>query len=547
MYKHKYFPSAVVVGVLIIFAFSLFYSGSSFRMNILNNKAENYYYLGKYDKAIKTYNKMFYSKNDALAAAKIADIYSIKGDMVNSEKYIERAKNANSDNSDALNFILFDELMNKDYKQAIIDGETALNTFKGDKNLIKTMYSVYIANGEKKKADNLIKTYEKDLKSAYDFAEYARILIISGEMNQGLSELKKAFEIDKDEYKIYDVLSQTSVYNKDELLQAILKLSNDNKEENAYKMWLAKVYSLDASTASDAKKILDTLNGKDLGKLEIKLIQALVDQNTGETEKADQIINGIIAEKSSDYKILHTAGWFYLNKKDYYKAEKYCRESIALNKDYTDNYSFLMPEILKANGKYNLSEPYFRTALQKEPYNYNIMLNTASYYFDAGNKDKALEYFALAGTVKPEDAEIKYNMAIICLTEKKDAKGIELLKECIMLDESVPKYHRTLGTVYYLNGNKKEALKEIRYAYNADENDILTLNNAGCYYVTENNDVERGLFNLTKALQGIDKNTDKYTKDTINDNYNKIKKLSSDLKKSKVNDTLKIPDLVLFY
>ena len=547
VYRHKFFASGVMVVVLIIIAFSLFYSGSSYRMNSLNNKAENYYYSGKYDKAINIYNKMFYAKDDALAAAKIADIYSIKGDMENSKKYIERAKNAHSENSDAVNYILFDEFINKEYKQAIHDGEEALSIFKGDKKLIKTMYSVYIASGEKQKANNLIKAYEKDLKSAYDFAEYARILIISGQVDKGLSELKKASEIDKDEYKIYDVLSQTSVYNKDELLQAISKLSNENKEEVTYKIWLAKVYSLDVSTAADAKKILDTLNGKNVGQLEIKLIQAVVDQNTGEIEKADQIITGIIAENNHDYKILHTAGWFYLSKKDYEKAEKYSRESIALNKDYTDNYSFLMPEILKARGKENLSEPYFRAALQKEPYNYNIMLNTASYYLDSVSKEKALEYFALAGTVKPEDAEIKYNMAIIYLTQKKDTEGMQLLKECIKLDDSVPKYHRTLGTVYFLNNNKIEALKEIRYAFNADENDILTLNNAGCYYVTENNDVERGLFNLTKALQGIDKNTDKYTQDTINDNYNKVKKLSEDLKKSKVNDTLKIPDLVLFY
>jgi len=547
VYKHKYFHHCSIAAILIILMFSFLYSQSSFRINNLNNKAESYYYLTKYDKAINVYKKVFNAKNDPLVAAKIADIYSIKGDVNNSRKYIEKAKEIESDKSDAVNYIVFDEFMNKDYSQAIADGEAALKKFKRDKKLIKTMYAVYMANNEKEKAVSLIKTYEEDLKSAYDVAEYARMLMISGQINAGLSELRKAFDIDKDEYKIYDVLSQASVYNKDDLLEAISKLSKDNKNDAAYKMWLAKIYSLDASTASDAKKILDNLDTKNLGKFEIKLIQAVVYQNTGESQKADEIITSIIKEKGSDYRILHTAGWFYLNKKDYDNAEKYCRQSIAANKDYTDNYSFLMPEILKGQDKENLSEPYFRTALQKEPYNYNIMLNTANYYLDLSNKDKALEYFKIAEVVKPNDAELKYNMAVIYLTQKKDTEGIAMLKSCIKINDANPKYHRTLGTVYFLDGNKKEALKEIRYAYNADENDILTLNNAGCYYVTEDNDVERGLFNLTKAVQGIDKNTDTYTKDTINENYKKVKKLSDDLKKSKVNDKLKVPELVLFY
>ena len=547
LYSHKYFkPAAAAAGALIIIC-AVLYSGSSFRMNSLKEKAEGYYYNTKYDQAISCYKKILSAKKDPLAAARIADLYSIKGDKENSKAYIEEAKKMSNLDSEALNYIVFDELITGDYATAATDGEAALAKYPGDKQLIKTMYAAYMAKGDTKKAVSIIGTFDKDLKTAYDNAEYARMLMISGQLEKGLSVLHHAYDLDKDEYKIYDVLSQTSVYNKDELLEAISKLSKENSSDPAYKVWMAKIYSLDASTATDAKKIMDTLDINSLGKLEIKLIQAVVYQNTGEAAKADDIINKIIQENSSDYRVLHTAGWFYLNKKDYNKAQEYCSKSIEANKDYTDNYSFLMPEILKGMGQESISEPYFRTALQREPYNYNIMLNTGNYYLDAGNKDKALEYFKLAGVVKPLDPEIKYSTAVIYLTMKKDAEGIEMLKSCIKLDDANPKYHRTLGTVFYLQGNKKEALQEIRYAYNADENDILTLNNAGCYYVAENYDIERGLFNLTKAMQGIDKNTDAYTKETINANYKKVKQLSDDLKKSKVNDKLKVPELVLFY
>lgn len=545
-YNSSLFVPAILGIIMVALTGIVFYSGSSFRMNNLKEKADNNFLMAKYEEAIKDYNKMFQSRRDPLIAAKIADIYSIMGESDKSKEYIEKAKSMKNPSSEALNYIIFDELVNGDYNEAVKDGEAALNKYNEDKQLIKTMYAVYLAKGDSK-AQTILNTFEADSKTAYDIAEYARMLMISGKLDQGLKQLRRAFEIDKDEYKIYDVLSQSSVYNKDELLEAVSKLSKDNESDPAYKMWMAKIYSLDKATATDSKKILDTLDIDSLGKYEINLILAVVYQNTNEQEKADEIIAKMIQENQGDYRILHTAGWYYLNKKDYDKALDYCRKSKEVNKDYTDNYGFLMPEILKARGQYYLSEPYFRIALQKEPYNYNIMINTANYYMGLDNKDKALNYFKLAEIVKPQDAELKYNMAVIYLTMKKDAEGIELLKSCIKIADSNPKYHRTLGTVYFLSGNKADALKEIRYAYNADENDILTLNNAGCYYVTEEYDVERGLFNLTKAVQGIDKNTDAYTKETINSNYKKVKQLSDDLKKSKINDKLKLPELVLFY
>lgn len=548
IYNYEHLSTVVFSIVFIIFIGVVFYNGSSIRMNNLKNAAQDNYYMSKYDVAIKYYNKIFSSTRDPQVAAKIADIYSIKGEKEKSKEYVDKAKEMKNLNSESYNYIIFDELINGDYDLAVNDGEKALDLYKGDRQLIKTMYAVYMAKGETKKATNMVNSFGTNLKNAYDTAEYARMLMISGQMDQGLAELRKAYDMDKDEYKIYDVLSQVSVYNKDELLQEISELSKTNPNDPSYKMWMAKIYSLDKSTATDAKKILDTLETDNMGIIEIKLIQAVVYQYNNEETKADEIIKKVISENKDDYRILHTAGWFYLNNlKDYDKALDYCRKSKAANPDYTDNYGFLMPEILKARGQDYLSEPYFRTALQKEPYNYNIMLNTANYYMGLNNKEKALQYYKLASVVKSDDAELKYNMAVIYLTMKNDAVGIELLKSSISIDDSNPKYHRTLGTVYYLSGKKKEALQEIRYAYNADENDILTLNNAGCYYVTENCDVERGLFNLTKAVQGIDKNTDSYTKETINSNYKKIKKLSDDLKNSKVNDKLKVPELVLFY
>lgn len=516
---------------------------------ITDNQAEEFYYAGEYDKAIEEYRKIQEKDmSEGLWDAKIAEIYSAKGEIENSKNAIAVAREQGSKNPEVLNYTLFTEFMNKDYKAAMEHGEEYIQLFPKDKRLVKTMFTVYMANNELEKAKNLVSNYPLDVKSAFDTAEYARMLMIVGQWEEGYKELRSAWNLDKDEYKIFDVLAQIAVYNKDLILENVTSLSNKNPNDLAYKMWLAKIYSLSDLTAPQAGKLLEELKSEEVGKIEIKLIEASILQNTNQGDKADELLKEVIEENKDDYRVLHTAGWYYLNKKDLLNAEKYCRESIIKNKNYTDNYGFLMPEILKAQGKGLEGEPYFRSAMYKEPYNYNIMLTIANYYwYTTKNSDKALEYFKFAEIVKPEDAEIKYNMALINLTNNKIDEAVNLLGQCIKLSDSTPKYHRTLGTIYLLNKKPAEAIKEIRYAYATDQDDIMTLNNAGAYYITEDQNLEKGEYNLRKAQEGINPSTDQYTADTIRSNYQKVKELLDKYNNGRGNESLRIPELTLFY
>lgn len=548
--KHgNIFMSVLGVFIAAVISINIISAKETKRYKITNNRAEVYFYAVDYNNAIKEYEKI--ADKDKLSPMwdmKISEIYSVEGNVADSRKYITRAKQMDSKDEDILNYIVFTEFMNKDYNIAMKDGIAALKLYPKSKELIKTMFTVYMANQMLDNAKKLIKDYPYDSKSAYEMAEYSRMLMIVGNMDAGFKILKDAWLIDRDEYKIYDVLSQIAVYNRDSLLESITDLSQRYPQDVAYKMWLAKVYSGDADTAQQASQIIDQIKNKDIGKVEIKLITASVLQNSGQNSKADDLIDEVIRENSTDYRVLHTAGWYYLNKKDYGKAEKYCEESIVKNKDYPDNYGFLMPEILKAEGKSVEAEPYFRTALRLEPYNYNIMLNIANYYWTTTkNTNKALEYFKFAEIVKPSDPEIKYNMAMIHINNKETTQAVDLLKQCIKLNDAVPKYHRTLSTVYFAMNNSKDAYAQIKYAYNCDQQDILTLNNAGAYYITIDGNLERGLYNFTKAKEGINASTDKYTKDTITANYNKAKKLLDEYNNGSANASIAIPEFTLFY
>lgn len=542
------FFSIIGIGVSAYICMNFININESKKVSITTNKAEEYFYDGKYNEAIDEYIKI--SKNDKLSPwwdMKIAEVYSVMGNLDDSKKYIEKVKEKKSKDGELLNYVVFTEFMNKDNKNALKDGEDALQIVPKNKSLIKTMFTVYMSDNQKNKAKNMLEMYPLNKKSAYDTAEYARMLMLLGDKNDGYSELKTAWFINKDEYKIYDVLSQIAIYNRDDLLQDITQLSQKSPNDIAYKMWLAKVYSLTEATAGQADSILNSIKNQDTGKVEVKLIEASILQNTNQVEKSNALINSVINEDKGSFSALHTAGWLYLNKKDYTEAEQYCKKSILANKDYADNYGLLMPQILQAEGKADAGEPYFRTALLKEPYNYNIMLNIANFYYNTDKNTKmAMEYFQMAHIVKPDDPEILYNIAEIYLTNNDITNAVSTLKDCIKLADSVGKYHRTLGTIYMTNGDVKNGIAEIRYAYHADESDVLTLNNAGCYYFTVEEDFQRGFYNFQKAYEGLKPTAEKDNKDIIIANYNKAKEFYQKYN-SGSGETLQIPDFVLFY
>lgn len=539
-----------LAGLCIIFISIMLIKGTKTPdLSSLKAEAEKHFFAQEYDLAIEKYSEL--AEKDKLSPnwnIKIAEIYSVKNDLNNSLKYINVAKQYKEIDAETYNYMIFTEFMDGKYEEALKDGEIALSKFPKNKSLIKTMFTVYMGNNKTDQAQNIISDYPVDIKSSYDTAEYSRMLMLVGKWEEGYKELKRAWELNKDEYKIYDVLAQISLYNKDSLLQNITALSEKYPNDLVYKMWLTKIYSLSVDTVDQAKKLIDTLATKDVGKIEIKLIQADIYKNMDELEKSDKLIEDVISEYPDDYRTYHSAGWYYLYKKDYKKAKEFCDKSIEINKEYPDNYGFLMPEILKQGAEKLKGEAYFRTALSKEPYNYNIMLNLANYYwYTANDSGKALKYFNLAAIIKPEDAEIKYNMALIKLSDGKVDEAIEILKTCSKLNELMPKYYRTLSTIYMTLNKSAEAKIAFQNAYNADKEDILTLNNAGCYYITIEQNLDRGFYNITKAYEGLNDSYDDYTKKIILENYDKAQKLKESYTKGKDNEVLKIPEFTLFY
>lgn len=535
--------------------------------SIASNSAEIAFYNKKYDIAIAEYTKMQENEKDwPIWNMKIAEIYSVKGEFVKSNELIEKVyearnklvdtkkdkdkekdENLEAKDKELMNLIVFTTLMNGEYKKSLEYGEVFLRKYPTDKNLLRTMTTIYLVNGNKDKAKEIVDIYQIDNESANDLAVIARMNMLVDDFDEGFSLLKDAWYKDKNEVKVFDVIAQITDYNKTDIVDRISKLEKKEPDELAYKMWMAKIYSMSKDSAEKADELIGKLENEDVGNINLMLIKANMYQNIGEIDNAKDVLEDIIKDDGKSFIGYHAAAWQAYNNQKYDEAFKDCVKSIAINKDYPDNYGFLIPEILTKQKKGEEVEPYFRTALYKEPFNYNIMIKIAEYYGnEIKNTSRALYYYDLAARMKPNDCEIYYNMALINLNNQKPDDATELLKKSIAINDKDPKYHRALGTVYLNKEKNDDALKEIRKAYSLNKNDILTLNNAGCYYISVDGDIDRGLVNLKAAYDGMTKETSAEDREIITENYNRAKTLSKEYNKRN-GASLRVPDLKLFY
>lgn len=590
---HSYLSSIITLILVMVFAFAIVYiihivmdtdtkEKNVSMEDISENKAEQYLYENDYSLAIEEYQKLQGEQEWPSYNIKIASIYSITGDYEESNRVLEDSvikrynlfdengkEKYEEEDKEFCNEVIFNFLMNGEYETALEYGEVFMQESSSNE-LQQTMFIVYMVNNNTEKAKSIINSYNLDVSSAQDLVSYARLNILVDNIDGGLENLKKAWYIDNEEEEIYDIIEEM-VKHDNNILNKIKKLSEDKPEETCYKVWLAKIYSMDKDTVDEATKIVDTLSKDITNSMSFKKVLVSIYKNKGETDKAEKLLDDMMNDSDSSYIGYNAASWYYLEKGEYSKALEYCKKSIVLNKNYIYNYAYLMPEIIKESSETIDPIVYFRKALGKELYNYNLILHIGDYYYDldqdknlypstassvnvksksdkelSDNLQKAYKYYELASRIKSDDIDTYYDMAMVNVMGNKTDEAIKLIQKCINSNNKLSKYHRILGTIYLVEGQEDKAIKEIRKAYNIDEKDILTLNNAGCYYMSCKNAIQRGFINIEAAYEGLSDNTDEEVKKIITENYNKAKQIYDRYKNS--NDhNVNIPEFTLFY
>lgn len=512
--KNKYVEPIITIGLSILFAFVVLISIQSMMgtktVTITNNKAEEYYYDGKYDEAINEYMTM--QKEDAwpIWTARVAEIYSIQGDITQSNNLLKEAivkrdklmlENGDEyleQDKELINEVVFTFYMNNDLEQAESLGEYYLESYNTYKPLLKTMFAVYLANDQKDLAKGIVNSYPVDKDSAYDLATLAKMQIMINDYDNGLENLRLSYEIDKNEIKSYDVIMEACQFDKEKLLKKVTELSEENPKVEAYKAWINEINSFDEKNIDFSKNVIDEIKNN---------------INTDELEE-------------DSYVDLYIKAWENYNKGQYDKAKEFANEAILANSDYENTYGMLMPNILIATENSDKIEGYIRKAIFNEPYNYNLIVNIAKLYEDKlSNLDKAKYYYDYALTLNKNNDELYYDLALLNLKMDKVDDAILDLNKAIAIDEDKSDYYRALGTIYYNEKEYDKAIENIRKAYSLNEKDVLALNNAACYYITVDKDVWRAYSNIESAYNDMQSSIDSESKKLITNNYNAIKKV----------------------
>lgn len=544
-----------IIILIFILIIMLCFVGNKF-IQIRNQRCEirgQYYFcLGDYDKAVSEYNKIciydFKHRRDVIAIKnlKISQVYTTMGKGEEYKKHIAVVENYKGNNSEVLNGVIWDRFYNYGIEEAIALCENYLKDNYNDKKLAESMFGLYIINNENDKAKNVLKYYKINEKSAYDFAEYSEMLMRIGEFDEGILALKKAWNIDKDEYRIYDVLSHISIYDKKSLVDSIEKYQKDNLNDIAPMMWMAKINSLDSDTSEKANDLICKLKNKNVESLELNLIEVITLNNMKKYDERNEIIEHLIENYKDDYRVMHTLGWCYLENKEVDKAKECCLKSLKNNHEYVDNYAFLMPEILKEMNKSKDIKPYYMIAFFKEPYNVNVVENLIKYDLKF-TKDKETGLYNKFNNFQCFSNDVKRDLAVMRLSEKKYDDAINLLKSALGNEEDKYMYHSELGAFYLVMDKKEEALKEMQKAFEINKNGILNLNNMACYYIICSDEYSKGYDMLSTALKNSNDNNNDYIKESINDNFEKAKYLMKKIKEGKPKEKVKVPNFKVLY
>ncbi|MBW6411221.1 tetratricopeptide repeat protein [Clostridium weizhouense] len=545
--KYNYFSSIITIILTMALTMGIVITTKNIMttdevVSIAINSAEEAFYNKKYDVAIEEYQKLQEKSQWPLQNLKIAEIYSIKCDYVKSNELLSKVYEARNkaitnidkkelqecSDDELTNELVVTYFMNGESKKALEYGEVFLKENSNNKELLNTIFNIYIMNNQPDKAKEIVNNYPNEDLTVDELTILARMNMLTGNWENGLKLLEDAWNKDNSEIMILDVIEQVYSYDKDEFVKKLSELEKKNSDKEFFKVCLAKVYSMSKESAQKSIEMIKKISDKIEDKRMIKLIEYKAYKNIGQ-EEPQKVLQEILNDNSESFIDLYIASLYSYENGDCKAALNYANKSILVNKNYSNVYGILIPDIMikEAKGeelKLEVIEPFFRISLNKELFNPSVVLNIAQYYSDViKDSNKALQYYDIAAKMNPKNAEIYYNSALIKINNQRENEAIELLNKSIKLDDKTSKYYRTLGTLYLNKGKNEEAIKAIRKSYDIDKNDILTLNNAGYYYITVEKDADRALANFKGAYEGINEKIDNKTKEIITDNYNRIK------------------------
>ncbi|MGG7098827.1 hypothetical protein [Clostridium sardiniense] len=500
---------------------------------LILDKEDGIYYSGKYDEALKEYEKKQKREKWPIWIIKEAEIYSLKEERAQSNSLLDKAyRDRNKLEKDKGidkykeedkvlgNYITFTYLMNGDAEKARQYGEDFLMKEQNNNPLRETMTVVYLAQNNKDKAKEMVNGYKAD--DSFELAKKADLNMIVNNYEEGYKNLQESYNLNKNDIKILDVIENNVYGNREGAIEYLEELYKENSSNTITKLALAKTYSIEEKNLNKSLEILDTLSDEEKDSLLYNCIQLEI--NKKQVKDCTEIIDKIITKYEDTYGANYIAGMYYLENKDYKKASDYAIKSSFINKEYSNIYGLLLSNLMQNEGDENITKAYLRRGLYYSPSNCLIIENMANFYEKVEQKiDLAYDYYRLVSYVDAGRIENYYHMASIDIIKNELDKAIDSLETAVKINKSNDKYFATLGYLYFKEGDIDKGIENTRKAYEINERNIEALNNAAIYYAVYEDNIERAYKNIATANELVSESDDFIKKEIVDKNYNKFK------------------------
>lgn len=154
----------------------------------------------------------------------------------------------------------------------------------------------------------------------------------------------------------------------------------------------------------------------------------------------------------------------------------------------TNSTNTLMLERAKAavlSRDYSLATRLYRTLLQSDPDNSDLLFALGDLYQKSGNDSKAIPLYQQLIEKNPKDVVSMNFLGSIYRRIKQWDDSINILEKAVIVDESNMQTFYNLGFTYKLMGRNMEAIQCFNTVVDANPNDVLAYNHIGSIYASE--------------------------------------------------------------
>ena len=136
-------------------------------------------------------------------------------------------------------------------------------------------------------------------------------------------------------------------------------------------------------------------------------------------------------------------------------------------------------DLLDENGAYTQSLVYYQQAVKLSPNDTELQANLVMALFDAGMKERSLEYMNELLAKDKNNIELLSNGVYIMLTIDENAKADLYMAELMKLAPTKPKVQQLAGMIAEREGKLQQALDLYEKSFNGDPTDLATIEMLG--------------------------------------------------------------------